>query len=271
MRKRKIVKVVTLMILGSLTLAGCSKNVVDNNKEITTDITTLKTENTEKLNEPDTEERTTEIPVEKPTTETVTNKPNVSNESNKKISFNGAAFLGDSRTEGLHEKGVVSGADFYTSIGATVKDVIGKNEFLLNNGSYGNMLQAVSQKEYSTLYLMFGINELGWPYKESFVNYYETIVNTLKERFPNSKIYLQAILPMVEGRTDKIYNNTKIKLFNTYIEEVAQKTNVNYIDASTAVMDEQGGLPKNASNDGIHLNKEYCFKWAIYLHDNTVK
>ncbi len=281
MRKRKITKAIALIILGSLTLAGCSKNVVDNSKEITTDMTMHKTENIEESKESENEETTTQAsventtpqpPTENTTTELVTDNPQVNNDYYyENISFNGAAFLGDSRTEGLNEKGIVSGADFYTSIGISVNEVIGKKNFLLDNGSKGSMLEAVSQKEYSTLYLMFGINELGWPYKETFVNCYETIVNTLKARYPNAKIYLQSILPMVEGRTDNIYNNTKIRLFNTYIEEVAQKTNVNYIDTGKAVMDEQGGLPQNASKDGIHLNKEYCFKWAVYLHDNTVE
>ena len=89
MRKRKITKAIALIILGSLTLAGCSKNVVDNSKEITTDMTMHKTENIEESKESENEETTTQAsventtpqpPTENTTTELVTDSPQVSND-----------------------------------------------------------------------------------------------------------------------------------------------------------------------------------------------
>lgn len=189
----------------------------------------------------------------------------------ERVEFHNAAFLGDSRTAGLDEKLVVSGADFYTSIGISVKEVLNKKNFKLKNGAYGTMLEAVSENEYERIYLMFGINELGWPGKESFVSYYSNIVRTLKNRFPNTKIYVQSILPMVEKRTDEIYNNEKIRLFNTYVREVADKEGAEYIDVCVAVQNQYGTLPEEASNDGIHLSRDYCFEWAEYLKEQTEK
>lgn len=37
-----------------------------------------------------------------------------------------------------------------------------------------------------------------------------------------------------------------------------------------AVVNEKGILPSDASNDGIHLNYEYCKKWMNYLKTHTV-
>lgn len=188
---------------------------------------------------------------------------------NARVNFENAAFLGDSRTAGLDEKLVVGQADFYTSIGIDVRGVLQKKVFTLSNGQKGTMLEAVSEKNYDKIYLMFGINELGWPYKDTFVQYYTTIIETLKQRFPNAEIYVQSIIPMVEKRTDEVYNNEKIALFNTYIEEVAKNTEVNWINVNSAVTDEAGALPEEASSDGIHLNRYYLFKWADYLKYRT--
>lgn len=188
---------------------------------------------------------------------------------NARVNFENAAFLGDSRTAGLDEKLVVGQADFYTSIGIDVRGVLQKKVFTLSNGQKGTMLEAVSEKNYDKIYLMFGINELGWPYKDTFVQYYTTIIETLKQRFPNAKIYVQSIIPMVEKRTDEVYNNEKIALFNTYIEEVAKNTGVNWINVNSSVTDEAGALPEEASSDGIHLNRDYLFKWADYLKYRT--
>lgn len=187
----------------------------------------------------------------------------------ERVNFENAAFLGDSRTAGLDEKLVVGQADFYTSVGINVKDVMEKKLFTLSNGQKGSMIEAVSEKNYDRIYLMFGINELGWPYKESFEQYYTTIIEALKQNFPNTEIYVQSIIPMVAGRTDEIYNNEKIALFNTYIQEVVQNTGVNWIDVSVAVVDDTGALPEEASTDGIHLNRDYLFKWADYLKQMT--
>lgn len=188
-----------------------------------------------------------------------------------RVNFENAAFLGDSRTAGLDEKLVVGQADFYTSVGIDVRGVLEKNLFTLSNGQKGNMLQAVSEKNYDKIYLMFGINELGWPYKDTFVQYYTTIIEKLKQRFPNAEIYVQSIIPMVEKRTDEIYNNEKIRLFNTYIKEVAENTGVNWVDVTAPVSDATGSLPEEASSDGIHLSRDYLFRWADYLRQQTYK
>lgn len=288
MNGRRKKHLIFIMLLSGAILGGCGNKNQDSHSQkraevavMETDDTTTEIQTEEQKEETTTEEQSeteaeTEAETEIITTEALEETTTVQEQATaainrSKISFSNSAFLGDSRTEGLKVYGVVSDADFYTSVGITVKDVMEKKKFLLQDGTYGTMLDAVSQKNYDRIYLMFGINELGWPYKESFVNYYTTIVNTLKEKFPNTDIYIQSILPMVEKRTDEIYNNDKIRLFNTYIKEVADSTGVNYIDVGVAVADSIGALPENGSNDGIHLNKEYCFIWAEYLKEQTIK
>lgn len=262
--------IMATVLMGELLLTGCGSDGTEQETDKATEQNSQKatTELVSDLITQDkqTEEQTTEIPTTKEQETTAVPDNNVSKES---IPFPKSAFLGASRTEGLRTYGVVSEADFYTAIGTTVKDVVGKENFVLQDGSKGTMLQAVSEKEYDKIYLMFGINELGWPTKEGFKQYYGKILTALKERYPEGKIYVQSILPMVEAKTDATYNNDKIRTFNTYLEEIAQENSVNYVDVGMSVMDKDGALPENASNDGIHLKKDYLFKWAEYLKEKT--
>lgn len=186
----------------------------------------------------------------------------------EKQSTNRVAFLGDSRTEGLALSQTYQEADFYAKCGICLNQIENKKNFLLKNGQRGNMLDALFQKDYDKIYLMFGLNELGWPYEEEFEKYYESLVNQIKEHYPKAEIYIQSILPVVESKGDKIFNNKNIDKFNGYVKKVAKNTGAIYIDVASS-MKKNGGLPEDASEDGIHLNRGYMEKWSAFLKENT--
>ena len=50
---------------------------------------------------------------------------------------------------------------------------------------------------------------------------------------------------------------------------MAKEENVTYLDVQSALVDNQGHLPEDASTDGIHLDVEYCEKWLDYLKNNS--
>ena len=43
-----------------------------------------------------------------------------------------------------------------------------------------------------------------------------------------------------------------------------------FLDLYSAFADENGALPYDASNDGVHLSKAYCQQWLTYLQTHTV-
>lgn len=178
------------------------------------------------------------------------------------------AFLGDSRTEGLAISGLYKDADFYAKCGICLNQILSNHSFQLKNGKKGNMLDALFQKDYDKIYLMFGLNELGWPYEKEFEKYYKEIVEKIKQKYPEATIYIQSILPIVESKGDEIYNNQNINKFNGYIQNVAKDTGCQYVDVAQ-VMKKKGSLPEEASEDGIHLNRKYLEKWYEYLKENT--
>ena len=185
--------------------------------------------------------------------------------------FGDAAFVGDSRTVGLEMNTDKPKASFYASIGLNVSTALTDNAVTLDNGNEGTVMQAMKQKKYKRIFVMFGINELGWPYPDVFVKEYEELVNQIKEAQPDAKIYVQSILPVsyLAANTNPVFTNENIDKFNEYVQKVAKDTKTEYLDVASAFKDENGALPVEASTDGIHFIREYCIEWMNYLAENT--
>ena len=215
----------------------------------------------------------------KNTNETVDNINNdlsqniTNNEKNtiENIEFgSNVAFIGDSRTQAfLAYTGLTEVVD-YTNIGLMVDTAITKKIVTDKNGEKITILEDLKNNNVNTIYIMLGINELGWVYNSIFIQKYEELIDKIKEIKPECEIILQSIIPVTKTKSDndKIYNNNKIKEYNKLIKELANKKKIKFIDLVPIITDEKGNLPENASSDGIHLNKEYCLKWLECLKNN---
>lgn len=179
--------------------------------------------------------------------------------------FDDAVFLGDSRTEGLRNYDGLGNATYYAVKGLMVNTVYTKQALL--EGKNQTVMQALRSRKFGKVYIMLGINELGWSSMQMFADGYRKVVKDVKKAQPSAKIYLQSILPVSEKKSaqDPIYNNTKIGKYNQAISDIARENGVVFLRVGEAVQDSSGALPISASSDGIHLNAQYCGKWCDYL------
>lgn len=184
-----------------------------------------------------------------------------------KDDFSDACFIGDSRTLGLGLNCDKAKADFYASQGLNISSALTDQVIELQNGNMGTVLEAVAQREYKRIFVMFGINELGWPYPENFVEKYEELIEGIKAAQPNASIYVQSILPVAASavNNDAVFTNENIDAFNAYVEQAANETGVNYLDINGYFKDESGMLPEDAAADGIHFVRAYCLEWIDLL------
>lgn len=201
-------------------------------------------------------------------TEQIENDANVTNKTRE---FNNkVAFIGDSRTQAFLMYAGLSDVVDYTSIGLMVDTAITKQFITNDKGEKITLLEDLKNRNVNTVYIMLGVNELGWVYSSIFIKKYEELIDKIIELKPNCEVILQSIIPVTKTKSDsdKIYNNTRITEYNTLIKEMASRKNVKYIDLVPILTDENGNLPEKASPDGIHLNKEYCLKWLDCLKNN---
>ena len=184
--------------------------------------------------------------------------------------FEDAVFIGDSRTEGFMLYSGISGADgiYHTGLnifGVLDKPVIGSGD------SKKTVIQALSQKQYGKVYLALGINELGYPNDNLFYETYLDVIDAIRAAQPNAIIYIENLIPLNESQVSRDYlRNDHLRTYNDLMAKVAEEKQVAYLDLYSAFVDENGQLPEDASNDGVHLKKPYCEKWLEDLQCHTV-
>ena len=192
--------------------------------------------------------------------------------NNKKVSFDSSvAFIGDSRTQGFIMYNGLKSVQDYSYIGLMVDTAVTKKIVKTSNGQKITLLEDMANRNIKSVYIMLGVNELGWVYPQVFKKKYEDLIDEIRKVKPNCKIYVQSIIPMTKTKSDndKIFNNSNVAKFNKLVQEVAKEKNVTYLDVKSALVDENGNLPEEASTDGIHVDKEYCEKWLNYLKNNS--
>lgn len=185
--------------------------------------------------------------------------------------FDDALFIGDSRTEGFMLYSSLSNIKAYCSKGLSVSRIYTDAIVNMEDGRTLTVMEALQEQEFKKIYIMFGVNELGWPYDDLFQEQYSKLILDIKQLQPDAVIYVQNIIPISASRsaTDNIYNNENVTRFNNMIEKICNEQNVIYLDVASALADENGALPEGASVDGIHCNGTYCDIWLEYLRNNT--
>lgn len=194
---------------------------------------------------------------------------NIDNKETRSFGSN-VAFIGDSRTQAFLMYAGLKDVVDYTNVGLMVDTAITKKFITNKKGEKITILEDLRTKYVDTIYIMLGINELGWVYSSIFIEKYEELIDSIKNIKPNCEIIIQSIIPVTKTRSDSdnIYNNKKINEYNALIKEMADKKGIEYINLVPVLSDINGNLPEDASPDGIHLNKEYCLKWLECLKNN---
>ena len=187
--------------------------------------------------------------------------------------FEDAVFLGDSRTEGFHlYSGLEAGTYFY-AVGATVESVFSKNAWETESGEKIPLLDAVAAQECDKIYVMLGINELGWTKTKTFHDQYAKLIDRLREDHPEAKLVLQSLPPVsAKQEAKKTYvNNGRIAAYNEVIRTLAEEKACYFLDVAACLTGEDGLLPKDLNFDGIHLNPAGCRIWLNCLRTHSLE
>lgn len=186
--------------------------------------------------------------------------------------FEDAVFLGDSRTEGFQlYSGLETGTYLY-GVGATVESVFTKKAWPAGGKEKVPLLDALAETECGKVYLMLGINELGWSRTETFHDQYAKVIDRIREDHPDARMILQTILPVSAKQDAKgsYVNNERIGAYNRVIRTLAEEKECALVDVAEALTGEDGCLPGDLNFDGVHLNPAGCKIWLEYLRTHSV-
>ena len=184
------------------------------------------------------------------------------------LDMSNALFIGDSRTVGLMEYSGME-SDFFASVGMSVYNVEDEEVSVPNVGKV-TLDQLLSNREYDTIYLMLGINELGYDMDQT-VDVYGKLVEDISKSQPNAKIMIQANLHVTQekSRNHDYITNERIDEFNDKIAGLADGKNIFYLDANPEYDDENGAMSPEVTSDGAHLYAKYYEQWGTWIKEES--
>ena len=189
--------------------------------------------------------------------------------------FSDALFIGDSRTDGLQIYSGIKGATFYCYKGLNIFDMSKRQVVEMNGGKYTVVEALEKGPQYKKIYISLGVNELGYPGTDSFYKAFKSFLEEVKSAQPDAIIYLQNLVPVnpeicAHKNQPSYVNNDRVADFNSVFPKLAEECQVALVDVKTALSDENGILPAEATVDGVHFTKAWYQKWLEYLMCHTV-
>ena len=180
-----------------------------------------------------------------------------------------ALFIGDSRTVGLMEYAGIENADFFCTVGMSVYNIHEKPVSVPNVGKV-TLTELLQNKKYDKIYIMLGINEVGYEFS-STVDAYSELLDLLQNSQPDAKIFIQANLHVTQSRSDgdKVVNNPAIDGLNSELSKLADGKTKFYLDANILFDDANGSMSADKTEDGVHLYAQYYADWAQWIIRQT--
>lgn len=187
--------------------------------------------------------------------------------------FNDAIFLGDSRTLGISDYAGLDEADFYCDSGMTIFKLLEPDGVTCQKtGNKENLTSVLQQNKYGKIYIMLGMNELGYGNTEMYLEQYRKVVNQIREWQPDSIIYIMANLHVSREKNnpETEFNNININDKNAASALLANGTDIFYLDANPLFTDSEGFLNSELSFDGVHLYAQHYDIWREFLLEHAV-
>ena len=139
------------------------------------------------------------------------------------------------------------------------------------DGQLLTVAEALERADYGKVYIMLGLNELGWVYESVFAEDYWKIIDVIRSSHPEAEIYVQSIMPVsrLKDGDGGVYTNANVVRLQKALCEMCLEKGVHYVNVAEAVQDAEGFLPDASTPDGVHLTPECCGLWADYLKTHT--
>ena len=186
-------------------------------------------------------------------------------DASEKDDFADTLLVGDSRTIGLMEYGNIEQATFFADKGMSVF-LLEKKQVVFPDLGKVSFYELLEKKNFSKIYFMLGMNELGYPF-ESVQRKYQEVLNNMLEKQEGAVIYLCANLHVTaeQSQEDEIYNNENVNRVNEMIAGLADNETTFYIDVNELFDDENGCLSTEYACDNFHVWGKYYADWVEWL------
>jgi lysophospholipase L1-like esterase len=128
-------------------------------------------------------------------------------------------------------------------------------------------LETILESKPKQIFLMIGINDLVHEQKspEAIVAGYKQILQQFQAKILTTQVFVQSVLPVNNNITRYWQNPQNILKLNTYLQELAEEFNYQYIDVFSHLSNSQNQLDVKYTSDGLHLNGAAYLVWRSVI------
>ena len=157
--------------------------------------------------------------------------------------FADAAFLGNSLIDGFRLFSGLTTCDYYCATSMTVTGA-------------GDLINQMTQKQYGKIYILLGINEIGYDVNY-FAGLYQDMLDSIRAKEPDADIYIMGLTPV------SAYKSANSDTFN--MDRVRTYNDCWYVDLCAGLAGADGYLPSDVTTDGVHFAAGHYKVWLDYL------
>lgn len=168
--------------------------------------------------------------------------------ANYKAVFQNAVIMGDSITEGMLEYDILNASSVVAKIGSSVVDL-------------DDQIEIVQKINPQIIFLAYGMNDIRTTngHAEVFRESYEKLLNDLKKKVPNARIFVNSIFPVQDKVVEEIPEYQALNKYNKQLKKLCDKYQLTFID-NTSLVSEDDYEP-----DGIHLKSSFYPYWLDHM------
>lgn len=130
-------------------------------------------------------------------------------------------------------------------------------------------MKDITDRKPSKLFILLGINDIGKDIPDAVIaDNYLKIVNEVHSKCPETKIYVQSVLPVnpTMPRFPQHYDKEEhVLAVNKLLQANAQKGNYTFVDIFHLFVDANQRLNSQYSYEGLHLKPPAYVIWVDYL------
>ncbi|MFT6846851.1 MAG: lysophospholipase L1-like esterase [Cryomorphaceae bacterium] len=152
------------------------------------------------------------------------------------------------------------------------------NPNIINRGIGGDITEGVLMRineiirhQPLKLFIAIGTNDIGWKVPPAkIIENYLSIVENVRASSPNTKIYIQSILPVaIPSGSLLLHNNEGVLEVNQGLKKICKDLDITYLDLHSHFEDETGKLKSELTNDGLHLLGKGYLLWKDLIQDDV--
>ncbi len=134
-----------------------------------------------------------------------------------------------------------------------------------------NRIDEIVESHPQKLFLMIGINDINQGRQvDDIFKSYQVILRKLKEQTPETKVFIQSVLPVNNQKFLNNGANDKVVALNAKLKELAQEYSLHYIDLFSSFADDNRELDARYTTDGVHLNGQGYLLWKGIIEKDVV-